>query len=85
MSYQVPPSSEFLPCPRCGNYDVKRVRYTWWGGALGPSMTKLVKCSGCGYNYNGKTGASPKKFIVIYTLVLFVIAVLIAVLPQILN
>ena len=61
--YQVPPSSPYVPCPRCQNPLPNKVTMSWWGGIVGPKMVNLVKCPQCKLQYNGKTGASVSKFI----------------------
>jgi len=61
-------------CPKCGNASVSPVKYTWWGGLLGPKMFHHTKCNGCGYRYNSKTRKSNTNAIIIYSIVLFVIA-----------
>jgi transposase-like protein len=58
--------SEFLSCPTCGSYDVKKVPFTWWGGALGPALLTHVRCQGCGTQYNGKTGRSNTAAIAVF-------------------
>jgi hypothetical protein len=68
--------SEFVPCPKCGNSDVHKVKYTWWGGLLGPSILHHVKCDKCSTVYNGKTGKSNTTGIIIYSVALFVIVCL---------
>jgi len=67
--------AEAVPCPQCGSNDVKRVGYTWWGGALGPRILNHTKCNACGTTYNGKTGRSNTGGIVLYTVVLLVLAI----------
>ncbi len=67
-------TNQYVPCPQCGSTDVKKVTYTWWGGALGPFLFKLVKCNACGTEYNGKTGQSNRNNIIIYIVSSFVIA-----------
>lgn len=42
-------------CPNCSSPDVFRVKYTWWGGILGPSMMNLTHCRACDLNYNAGT------------------------------
>jgi hypothetical protein len=50
--------AQYLPCPRC-NYTLPQpVKFTAWGGVLGPKLLSQVRCAKCGYNYNGKTGKS---------------------------
>ncbi|MGC4102736.1 hypothetical protein [Ferruginibacter sp.] len=61
-------------CPKCGSGLVTPVKYTWWGGLLGPKMLHHTKCESCGYRYNSKTRKSNTTGIIIYSVVLFVIA-----------
>ena len=58
--------NEFLSCPTCGSYDVKKVPFTWWGGTLGPALLTHVRCQGCGTQYNGKTGRSNTAAIAVF-------------------
>jgi transposase-like protein len=67
-------TTQYAPCPNCGQSNAKKVGFTWWGGALGPNMITHVKCQNCGTEYNGKTGKSNQTNILIYFLVTFVIA-----------
>jgi rubredoxin len=60
---------EYVPCPRCARPDPEKVKFTWWGGVLGPSLLKHVKCNGCGLTYNGKSGQSNTTSIVIYSVI----------------
>ncbi len=68
---------QYAPCPNCGQSNAKKVSYTWWGGALGPSMFTHVKCQSCNTQYNGKTGKSNQANIIVYTLVSFLIVFLV--------
>ena len=65
---------QYAACPKCGQSNAKKVSYTFWGGALGPSLMTHVKCQNCGTEYNGKTGQSNQKNIIIYILASFVIS-----------
>jgi hypothetical protein len=65
--------SEYVACPRCMRPDPEQVKFTWWGGVIGPKMFKHVKCRQCGLAYNGKTGQSNTTNIVIYSIVVFII------------
>ncbi len=65
--------SEYAPCPFCNASNAEKVKFTWWGGLLGPKLLKHVKCLGCGKGYNGKTGKDNTTNIVIYTVVVGVI------------
>lgn len=56
----------FAPCPRCGGTEGKRIGYTWWGGKLGPWLLKHVRCLNCGMKYNGRTGRSNLRGILLY-------------------
>ena len=66
--------TQYAPCPNCRQSNAQPVKYTWWGGALGPKMMSHVKCQSCNTQYNGKTGKSNTQSIVIYNLVVFVLA-----------
>ena len=70
--------SEYVPCPRCTRPDPEQVKFTWWGGVLGPRILKHVKCNGCGLTYNGKSGQSNTTNIVVYSVILGVISFAIA-------
>jgi hypothetical protein len=61
-------------CPKCGNQNAKKVNYTWWGGLLAPRLFSLVKCNVCGTEYNGKTGQSSRRTMIIYQVVAFATA-----------
>ena len=61
-------------CPKCGSALVKPVKYTWWGGMLGPKIFHHTKCESCGYVYNSKTRKSNTPSIIVYSVILFVIA-----------
>jgi hypothetical protein len=65
--------TQYAPCPNCGQTNAKKVNYTWWGGALGPSLMTHVKCQSCGAQYNGKTGQSNQNNIIVYVVASFVI------------
>lgn len=69
---------EYVPCPRCTRPHPEQVKFTWWGGTLGLSFLKHVKCQGCGLTYNGKSGQSNTTNIVIYGLVVGLLAFAIA-------
>lgn len=66
--------TQYAPCPNCGNTNAAKVKFTWWGGALGPNMLTHVKCQNCNTEYNGKTGKSNQQNIIIYFVAIFVIA-----------
>ncbi len=61
-------------CPKCGSPFVEKVRYTWWGGVLGPKLLNHTKCAECKYTFNSKTRESNTKGIIIYSIILFAIA-----------
>jgi len=56
-------------CPQCGSEAVSPVKYTWWGGLLGPKILHHTRCQTCKYTYNGKTRKSNTAAIVVYTVV----------------
>ena len=66
-------TTQYAACPNCGQSNAKKVGFTWWGGALGPSMFTHVKCQNCGTEYNGKTGKSNQQNIIIYIVASFAI------------
>ena len=49
------------------------MRFTWWGGLLGPKILTHVRCPGCGHAYNGKTGRENTTGIVIYSVIVGVV------------
>ena len=53
-------------CPKCHGPAVMKVEFTWWGGALGPKLFNVVRCGGCNGQYNGKTGGSLTRTIIVY-------------------
>lgn len=81
--YQSPLSTEGGPgqpigevhaqCPGCNSVYATKVKFTLWGGALGPKLFHHVKCDQCGTKYNGRTGKSNLVPILIYNLVAAVI------------
>ena len=68
--------NESVPCPKCGSTDIKKVGYTWWGGALGPKLLNHVKCNSCGATFNGKTGESNTLKILLYNLAVIIIVIM---------
>ncbi len=67
-------ADNFIPCPKCRAADSQILKFTWWGGALGPKMLSHVKCQNCGNKYNGKTGGDNTAGIAIYMIVTGAIA-----------
>ncbi len=65
-------------CPECGSMDVHAVKYTWWGGMLGPKMFHHTKCEECKFTFNSKTRNSNKQAVIKYLVVSTLIAVVIA-------
>ncbi len=69
----------FEPCPYCQAQHANKVRFTPWGGVLGPAVFSLVKCEPCGKHFNGKSGSRVEKAIRLYTTVsLALLAILVA-------
>ncbi len=60
-------------CPKCGSANVSPVKYTWWGGVLGPKLFHHTKCHDCKFLYNRKTGKSNTQAIVLYSVIAFII------------
>jgi len=62
-----------VPCPKCRGH-AEPVKFTWWGGVLGPKLLTHVKCQSCGHAYNGKSGKDNTAGIAIYFAVIAVLA-----------
>jgi hypothetical protein len=65
--------TNYAPCPKCNTSTSERLKFTWWGGVLGPKILNHVKCNSCGFKYNGKTGGDNTAKIAIYMAVVGVI------------
>ncbi|MBK9215647.1 MAG: hypothetical protein IPM59_08595 [Chloracidobacterium sp.] len=61
--------TNYAPCPFCGAANAEKVKFTWWGGLLGPKVLSHVKCLSCGKGYNGKTGKDNQTGIIIYSVI----------------
>jgi uncharacterized CHY-type Zn-finger protein len=61
-------------CPKCGSPFVEKVKYTWWGGFIGPKMFHHTKCVECKHTFNAKTRKPNTTAIIIYSIVLGVLA-----------
>ena len=70
----MPPTETSAPCPQCGCNYADRVKFSWWGGVLGPKMFTHVKCRNCASCYNGKHGTWNTTNITIYTIVAFILS-----------
>jgi transposase-like protein len=68
--------AEFVNCPQCGSARVEKVKFTVWGGMLGPRMLNHVRCQDCKATFNGKTGKSNSGAIAAYLAVTLVIVFL---------
>ncbi len=66
--------TNYAPCPQCGGTDAEKLRFTWWGGVLGPKILTHVKCPACGKTFNGKSGKDNTTGIVIYSVVVAILA-----------
>ena len=73
MADQLTEFSNQMGCPKCGAESVSPVKYTWWGGILGPKLLHHTKCNSCGYTFNSKTRKSNTTAIIIYSVVIFAI------------
>ena len=65
--------TSYAPCPKCSQAAAEQLRFTWWGGLLGPKILTHVKCQACGHKYNGKTGKDNTTGIIIYSVVVGVL------------
>ena len=61
--------TQYAICYNCGADDASKVRWTLWGGLIGPAMMCHVQCGRCGTTYNGNTGKSNTTAITIYLVV----------------
>jgi hypothetical protein len=52
----------------------EQVKFTLWGGTLGPRMFDHVRCRTCALEYNGRTGQSNSSKITTYVIISSVIA-----------
>ena len=64
--------TSYVACPKCGGA-AEKLKFTWWGGILGPKILTHVKCLACGYKYNGKTGKDNTTGIIIYSVIVAIL------------
>jgi uncharacterized protein (DUF983 family) len=67
-------TNQYAPCPKCRSTGAELMKFTWWGGLLGPKILTHVKCPACGHTFNGKTGRDNTTGIVIYSVIVGVVA-----------
>lgn len=67
--------TNYAPCPQCRQTAAERIKFTWWGGILGPRILTHVKCQSCGKQYNGKTGKENTAGIAVYIVVVGIVCV----------
>ena len=65
--------TSYAPCPKCNQAAAEKLRFTWWGGLLGPKILTHVQCRSCRHKYNGKTGKDNTTGIIIYSVVVGVL------------
>ena len=65
--------NQFAQCPKCSSSNAEQLKFTWWGGLIGPKILKHVKCNSCGAKYSGKAGKDNTSGIIIYSVVVGVI------------
>ncbi len=63
------PGGAFAPCPSCGCTHAENIKWTIWGGLIGPKMLHHVRCHRCGTAYNGKTGKDNTAAITVFLVV----------------
>ena len=66
--------TNYAPCPKCSGTNSEKLKFTWWGGVLGPKLLTHVKCASCGHKFNGKSGKDNTTGIVIYSVVVGILA-----------
>jgi hypothetical protein len=69
-------------CPKCNSTSINKVKWTWWGGVVGPALINSTKCESCGHTFNGETGKSNTTAIVIYSAVILVIVIIILIMSN---
>lgn len=62
-------------CPSCQTSDYEVVKFSWWGGVLGPKLFNHVACNHCGTTFNSKTGRSNNTAITVYLIVATLIGI----------
>jgi len=56
-----------IKCPKCGSAEPGvPVKFTIWGGLIGPRMLHHVACPKCGAKYNGRSGQSNTRNITLF-------------------
>lgn len=65
--------NQYVPCPKCNTPEPQRMKFTWWGGLLGPKILNHVKCAACGNTFNGKSGKPNTNGIIIYMVAVLII------------
>ena len=68
-------------CPRCRGADVKRLRWTWWGAAVGPLLLGHTVCQACGFGFNRRTGRNNGGKIAVYVVLMILVAIGLAAAP----
>ncbi len=69
-------AAQSAPCPKCRTDQApKRPSFTWWGGVVGPALLHHAACTKCGTGYNAKTGKRNLGPILVYSAVLFGLAI----------
>jgi len=66
-------------CPQCSSTQTKAIKYTWWGGVLGPKLLNLQKCEACRFQFNRQTGKSTRNAVIVYNVVIIVVTIAIVV------
>ena len=58
-------------CPHCGSTEMKPIRFTWWGGFIGPWLLRYSRCRSCRRKFALRTGRHRRLAILIYNLFVF--------------
>jgi hypothetical protein len=64
-------------CPKCSSTSTSPVKYTWWGGVLGPKLMNLQKCESCRFQFNRSTNKGVANAIIVYNVVVIAVSLLI--------
>jgi predicted Zn-ribbon and HTH transcriptional regulator len=60
-------------CPKCASDSIAAVKWTWWGGLIGPKILHHHKCASCNFTFNNKTKKSNTTPIIVYFIVISIV------------
>jgi|GEM_PF-892754 len=63
-------------CPYCQHDRSRKVRFTPWGGVLGPAIMRVVACAQCGQQFSGRNGSKIEGHRRVYSIIMIVMLAL---------